>query len=86
MTPMAEDMNTIAITGLIMWPVVDARPVRFVELKIVNSPAMTYIAAHVPAALRRVLYTLEPGDHLLVRGHISACPPTSCAGLARRNS
>jgi hypothetical protein len=70
MTPMAEDMNTIAITGLIMRPVAYARPVRCVELKIVNSPAVTDIVVHVLGALRRVPYTLGPGNPLLVRGQL----------------
>jgi hypothetical protein len=47
LTPMAEheDLNTIAITGLIMRPVDYAQQVIFVELKIVNGPAVTDIAA-----------------------------------------
>lgn len=67
-----EDLNTIACTGLIMRPVDYAQPVSFVELKIVNGPAVTYIAVHVPTALRRVLYALGPGDRLLVRGQLAS--------------
>jgi hypothetical protein len=81
-----EDQHIIAVTGLIMRLVDSAYPVRLVEVKIVNSPLMTYIAVHVRAALWRGLYTIWAGDRLLVRGHISACPHTSYAGLARRNS
>jgi hypothetical protein len=44
-----EDLNTIAVTGLIMRPVVYAHPVSFVELKIVNCPAVTYIAGRAIA-------------------------------------
>jgi hypothetical protein len=65
-----EDLNTIACIALIMRPVDDAHPPSFVERKIVNGPAVTYIAVHVPGALRRVPYTLGPGGPLLVRGQV----------------
>jgi hypothetical protein len=54
-----------------MWPVDYARPVRFVELKIINGSAVTDIAVYVPAPLRRVLYTIGPGDRSLVRGQLA---------------
>jgi hypothetical protein len=66
-----DDLNNEVITGDLTRPIDFADPMSFLELKVVNGRAVPSITLHVPAPLRRVLYTLGPGDRSRVRGQLA---------------